>query len=160
MRLHPPPTFSLSLFVFNNRYEEILDKREKEKGEKRKRNSHPFGKSCHSFPLVSNKWMIPYITIRRPAVVAVAAAAVAITGKQKRNRKDKIGKARLRTKQMAVQHKVAIPVNCELTPRPPARSPPLSHAETACRDLSLFFFQLISLTMLSYLIISFIHLLL
>lgn len=39
------------------------------------------------------------------------------TGKQKRNRKDKIGKVLLRIKQMAVQHKVAIPVNCELTAR-------------------------------------------
>lgn len=43
---------------------------------------------------------------------------------------------------MAVQHKVAVPAYCELTPRPPARSPPLSHAETACRDLSLFFFSI------------------
>lgn len=62
-----------------------------------------------------------------------------MTGKQKRKRKDKTGKVLLSTQQMAVQHKVAVPAYCELTPRPPARSPPLSHAETACRDLSLFF---------------------
>lgn len=68
-------------------------------------------------------------------------AAAATTGKQKSKRKDKTGKVLLRTQQMAVQHKVAVPAYCELTPRPPARSPPLSHAETACRDLSLFFFN-------------------
>lgn len=67
---------------------------------------------------------------------------------KKRNRKDKIGKVLLRIKRMAVQHKVAIPVNCELPrSRPPAR---LYRTQRRRAETYLCFFQLISLTMLSY----------
>lgn len=159
MRLHLPSAFSLFLSAIDMRR---IGKKREEKGEKRKKLAS-FWKVMSSFSL----WYLIHgwcIAIRRLAAAAITAATTAITAtgrkKRKRKRKDKIGKVLLRIKQMAVQHKVAVPPYCELTPRPPARSPPLSHAETACRDYIFVFFQLISLTMLSYLIISFIHLLL
>lgn len=83
-----------------------------------------------------------------------------MTGKQKRKRKDKTGKVLLRTQQMAVQHKVAVPAYCELTaPAPGPLSASIARIDGVQR-LIFVFFRLISLTMLSYLIISFIHLLL
>lgn len=90
-----------------------LKKERKKRGKREKKKIAPFWKVMSFFffgTFSINGWCIP---IRRLA----AAAAAAITGKQKRNRKDKIGKVLLRIKQMAVQHKVAIPVNCELTAR-------------------------------------------
>jgi len=111
----PLPPF---LFLFSTIDMRNIGSGEKKRGKRRKKTRTLLESHVILFLwYLINGWCIP---IRRPA----AAAAVAITGKQKRNRnrKDKIGKVLLRIKQMAVQHKVAIPVNCELPPsRPPAR---------------------------------------
>lgn len=47
VRLHPPPAFSLSLFVFNNQYEEYWKKREKKRG--KEKNLAPFWKVMSFF---------------------------------------------------------------------------------------------------------------
>lgn len=146
MRLHPSSHIFSFSFCFQQSIRGILEKREKEKGEKRK-TSHPFWKFMSLFPLVSNKWMIPYITIRRPAAAAAAVATTA-TGRKKRRRKDK---------------KIAVAVQHPCQPRvdPPPALCLINPTYIARRDLSfLFSIDIINDVNNLILIISFIHLLL
>lgn len=87
-----------------------LKKEREKRGEKRKKLA-PFWKVMSFFPLVSNTWMIPYITIRRPAVAAITAAMTA-AGRKKRNRNRKEKKIAV-----AVQHSCQLRVDL---PGPPS----------------------------------------
>lgn len=116
------PPSRLFSFCFQQSIRGIWKKKERRKKGNRRKKLAPFWKVM-SFFLVFNKWMIPYITIRRPA----AAAAVAITGKQKRNRDRKDKKIAL-----VVQHPCQPRVD---RPGPPSENP----LYIARRDLSFLF---------------------